>query len=92
MLEKFVYRKLLDLHALGADCEDPQVWSRLHFSCAHHASLSAYSNAHKLACGVDFSSAVCVLSLSVCVRAALLRYVRAGAIALSTAESVCPPE
>merc|ERR1712216_707952 len=24
MLEKFVYRKLLDLHALGADCEDPQ--------------------------------------------------------------------
>ena len=55
MLEKFVYRKLLDLHALGADCEDPQVWSRLHFSCAHHASLSAYSNAHKLACGVDFS-------------------------------------
>mmetsp|Transcript_871 Transcript_871/g.2701 ORF Transcript_871/g.2701 Transcript_871/m.2701 type:complete len:267 (+) Transcript_871:74-874(+) len=24
MLEKFVYRKLLDLHALGAECEDPQ--------------------------------------------------------------------
>jgi len=23
MLEKFIYRKLLDLHALGADCEDP---------------------------------------------------------------------
>eukprot|EP00960_Hanusia_phi_P069528 767109-Hanusia_phi.AAC.9 len=23
-LEKFVYRKLLDLHALGAGCEDPQ--------------------------------------------------------------------
>lgn len=22
-LEKFVYRKLLDLHALGAECEDP---------------------------------------------------------------------
>jgi len=24
MLEKFIYKKLLDLHALGADCEDPQ--------------------------------------------------------------------
>ena len=69
MLEKFVYRKLLDLHALSADCEDPQVWSRLQFCCAHHASPSAYSNAHKLACGVDFFvSCLCVEIVCLCVR------------------------
>ena len=24
MLKKFIYKKLLDLHALGSDCEDPE--------------------------------------------------------------------